>query len=356
MAFAILRTEKIKTAGNAGGLCRHLERTMEVPNADPDLQHLNERRIGSKNLWHDIERRLSEQKITPRKNAVLGIEHLITYSPEWTSLKKVPNEKGDGFSLQGKSEEIQKMKTFFKEAQDWLNDQYGKENVVSVHLHMDESTPHMHAVVVPIDRKGKLNCREFLGGREKLRAMQTSFADRVRHLDLQRGMEGSKAQHVTLKEFYSLAKQAHQYIKAPEPYLKAPSLTGVKIDTPSKWILNPEKWAKAQEQKANAAIQEARSQFSEEFQSKTTEIKSYVEKSILKQFKETLELKGLRGRQNEESRLKAKYEGENKKLSTRLDLLERALDEMGLHFNYQSKKLEKGIAPDRSQKKPKLGL
>ena len=32
----------------------------------------------------------------------------------------------------------------------WLQDTFGKENVVSVVLHMDEHTPHLHASIVPI--------------------------------------------------------------------------------------------------------------------------------------------------------------------------------------------------------------
>ena len=32
----------------------------------------------------------------------------------------------------------------------WLQDTFGKENIVSVVLHMDEHTPHLHASIVPI--------------------------------------------------------------------------------------------------------------------------------------------------------------------------------------------------------------
>ncbi|MFX5169009.1 plasmid recombination protein, partial [Acinetobacter baumannii] len=70
-------------------------------------------------------------------------------------------------------------------------------------IHRDETTPHLVAYVVPIDQKGKLNAREFLGGRAKLSKMQTDFHEKVKDLGLERGLEGSKAEHKTVKEFYA---------------------------------------------------------------------------------------------------------------------------------------------------------
>ena len=39
----------------------------------------------------------------------------------------------------------------------FLIDVSGIDNVVSVTLHRDERNPHIHAVVIPIDNKGKQN-------------------------------------------------------------------------------------------------------------------------------------------------------------------------------------------------------
>ena len=57
--------------------------------------------------------------------------------------------------------------------------------------------------MVPIDQKGKLNARSFLGGRATLSKMQTEFHSKVKDLGLDRGLEGSKAEHKTIKEFYA---------------------------------------------------------------------------------------------------------------------------------------------------------
>jgi len=207
MAFAIVRTAKLKSAGNIGGLNAHMTRTMDVPNADPDLARYNSRPIGSTDLNADVQARLQEAGITKtRKGAVLAVEHLMTASPEHFDSKVK-------LDAQGKKQlwlQVDRWQAFEKASIEWLQERYGKENLVNVTVHKDETTPHLHAVIVPIDSKGKLNCRDFLGGRDKLRDLQTSFAQKVKPQGLERGIEGSKAQHQEVKHFYGEVKQFSQ--------------------------------------------------------------------------------------------------------------------------------------------------
>lgn len=42
MAYAILRTAKLKSMGSIGGSLAHTYRTREIPNADAQRDHLNE--------------------------------------------------------------------------------------------------------------------------------------------------------------------------------------------------------------------------------------------------------------------------------------------------------------------------
>lgn len=44
----------------------------------------------------------------------------------------------------------QEHKAFFKSSYDFLEQKYGKENVISAYVHMDETTPHMHFAFVPV--------------------------------------------------------------------------------------------------------------------------------------------------------------------------------------------------------------
>ncbi|MGP5121176.1 MobV family relaxase, partial [Psychrobacter alimentarius] len=129
--------------GNIGGSLAHSYRTIETPNTDPNLTPKNYHSVATPEaVKQAIKDRLPEKR---RSDAVLCIEYLITASPEW---------EGWGKSQEGE---------FFKRSAQWLMDKHGEENIASMSIHRDISTPHLVAYVVPIDQRGKLNCKDFLG-------------------------------------------------------------------------------------------------------------------------------------------------------------------------------------------------
>ena len=88
---------------------------------------------------------------------------------------------------------------------EWLKKRHGSENVIYAGIHRDEKTPHMYAYVVPRDpESGRLNAKRWLGGARALRDMQTEFVQDVgQQHGLERGIEGSKAKHTTIKQHYA---------------------------------------------------------------------------------------------------------------------------------------------------------
>ena len=200
MNYAILRTAKLKTMGNIGSSLAHSYRTIETPNADPNLTPKNHHTVATPEaVKQAIENRLPEKR---RSDAVLCIEYLLTASPEW-----------EGWGTNKETD-------FFKQASLWLMNKHGAENIAGMIIHRDISTPQLVAYVVPIDQKGKLNCKGFLGGRAKLNKMQTDFANTVSDLGLTRGKEGSKAKHTSIKEYYHDINHARDFsitTVAPKP-------------------------------------------------------------------------------------------------------------------------------------------
>lgn len=89
----------------------------------------------------------------------------------------------------------------------FLKDPYSGGKVAKAVLHMDERTLHIQAHKVPIDPKGKLNAKHYFGGREKMRAVHNLYAEYMKPLGLERGREGSRARHQTLKKFYASVEQ-----------------------------------------------------------------------------------------------------------------------------------------------------
>lgn len=187
MSFAIYRTAKLGSFGEIGGSLSHTYRTRPTPNADENKLHLNKHLFETYNQCFDALKNAIPEK--RRSNAVLCIEHLITASPTWS-----------GWGTKKEEE-------FFKKSLEFLNKKYGKENVIACSIHRDETTPHLIVYVVPIDEKGGLNAKKWLGGRSKLSQTQTEFANEVKHLGLERGLENSKARHKTIKKYYAVVNE-----------------------------------------------------------------------------------------------------------------------------------------------------
>ena len=172
--FAILRVQKVKTMSSMAARGRHNFREQETPNADPEL--LSQNLVEGAQSTDEMLKAISDLlPVKRRKDAVIGLEYLITASPEHF----------------GNSSEI----AYFKDAIEWLEAKHGKANVVCKTVHLDESTPHLAAFVVPI-LGGKLNAKHFTGGAKVLAEMQTDFAEKVgKKHNLERGIERSKAVH-----------------------------------------------------------------------------------------------------------------------------------------------------------------
>ena len=188
MAFCILRTKKLKSFSAVINSAKHTFREEKTPNADP-LRTPKNRSTGAKSsagLVGALRERLPERR---RKDAVLAIEYLVTASPEFF--------KDTGLNT------THTRASFFNAALEFLRNLHGHANVLNATLHLDETTPHLVAYVVPLNASGKLCAKDFLGGRDKLKRLQTSFYERVgSKFGLERGLQGSSATHQNVKKFY----------------------------------------------------------------------------------------------------------------------------------------------------------
>lgn len=215
MVYAIIRAKKLKTMGAVSRSSQHTFRTQPTPNADPALIGRN-RTVGAKGSEQILAALVRTLPTKRRKDAVLAIEYLVTASPE--AFKRHGgrlDDMGDGY---------------FADALKWLKSRHGAENVISATVHLDESTPHMVVYVVPMTADKRLSCRDFLGGPEKLRAMQTSFHAEVGAArGLQRGVEGSSAKHEAISAYYStIAAAGEAPMLKPRDY--AAAAVGVKTE------------------------------------------------------------------------------------------------------------------------------
>lgn len=200
MNYAILRTKKLKEWGNICASLEHNFRERITPNADENRTAQNIH-IGG-NSTDEVRKKIEDglpQKY--RADCVKCIEYLITASPEW---------------FKGRTEE--QHQAYFNNAIEWLKERHGADNVKCVSIHKDESTPHLVAYVVPLDERGKLNAKKWLGGKKLLSEMQDEFADRSSKFMMSRGIKGSKSKHQRVQRFYG-------DLNAPEPKISYDDIT-----------------------------------------------------------------------------------------------------------------------------------
>ena len=94
---------------------------------------------------------------------------------------------------------------FFEEAAAYLTEFVGKENVISAMVHVDEKTPHMHFLHVPVTQDGRLSANSIYT-RASLKKLQTDLPIYLqsRGFEIQRGVEqksGSAKKHLDTREF-----------------------------------------------------------------------------------------------------------------------------------------------------------
>ena len=121
-------------------------------------------------------------------------------------------------------EQAGKLDDWSRDNLDWLKKTYGAENIVSTVVHLDETTPHIHATMIPIvtgeRRKAKMEqttakkkyrkkstdtarlCADDVMSRTRLKEYQDTYAEQMAKYSLQRGIDGSEAKHIATSQYY----------------------------------------------------------------------------------------------------------------------------------------------------------
>jgi hypothetical protein len=207
MAYAILRLAKLKSAVNVRGSAYHIERLQPTPNARPGVT--NPWVAGGPNIY---ERAKAVWAKIPKikKDAVHGIEVVMTASPE---------------AFQG--DDPVNVDKWARDSTEWLKTQFKGCVILGVNLQLDESTPHLQAVIIPTDRKPDgtpfLNAKKYVGNKGHLNKMQTAYWEAVKCHGLERGVEGSTAKHTTIAQYYGALGKAVA-TKVTRPVVEAPPM------------------------------------------------------------------------------------------------------------------------------------
>lgn len=281
MSYAIVRVQKFK-ASAVRGIQFHNRREKDSrtnPDIDKSRTPQNVALIDCPDYRAAIADRLSTLKTSRavRKDAVVMAQVLVTSGPEF--FKDMP---------------LEKQQAFFRQSLDFIADRYGKDNILSAVIHMDEKTPHMHVDLTPI-RDGRLTAKTIFT-RAELGNLQTDFARDVgQQYGLKRGeSREEKQRHLSTAEFKLKARRDELERNAaklqPAPLLKADDVVPQKVGLLKKEEpaavaarlndkLAPLRDAMAQAKLLNSEIKKLKKQvedLEEEKEKKTKRLKLYV--------------------------------------------------------------------------------
>lgn len=239
MSYAIIRNTKYKRE-NLKGIYRHNERrnkNYSNANIDKEKSYLNYA-IKSPQYSYEKEferiKRQYDLKGQIKTVSNIACECIITSDKEF-------------FETIGKEETKRYFETAYNFVAEYKN--LGEQYIMSAKVHMDEETPHMHLVFLPVvhtkDKKGndidKLACSEFWKAKDSYRQLQNAFYDYMtsHNFKLERGIpiEESGRKHLDLKEYkditnFDKTKEKLQNIKLELP--DVPNLEDINVNRFSK--------------------------------------------------------------------------------------------------------------------------
>lgn len=207
MSYSIARVAKVKSGVNTTGIQKHVQRENKNYNnkdIDPekteqnyDLIHGQEKQ----NYKELIENRIEEGYTGKRKirsDAIRHVDGIITSDNEFFN-----------------DMDPDQVKQYFQDSLEFLEAEYGKENMLYATVHLDESTPHMHFGFVPLTEDGRLSAKEVVGNKKAL----TQFQDRYNKFMNKKGydLERGESKQVTKKKHQDMDKykqgtKYHEYL------------------------------------------------------------------------------------------------------------------------------------------------
>ena len=239
MSFAIIRNTKYKRE-NLKGIYRHNERknkNYSNENIDKEKSYLNYS-LKSPKYRYDKEFDMLKEKYNLKGQikvvSNIACEYIITSDKQF-------------FEEIGEEETKRYFETAYNFVAEYKN--LGEQYIMSAKVHMDEETPHMHLIFLPVvhttDKKGnnidKLACSEFWKEKDSYRQLQNAFHKYMvdHNFQLERGVavEESERKHLNLKEFkdvtnFDKAKEKLQNIKLELP--DVPNLEDINVNRLSK--------------------------------------------------------------------------------------------------------------------------
>lgn len=232
MSYAIFRTQQISKLKDLGQIGAHNLRSKEAykTNTDIDINKSNENIhliACNKYLerYYEIVKPYKEQHDkrmkTMRSDRIKSFNQMLDDSNSVVADELIFTSDTTFFNDMSKEDITKWGKICLEFVERDLG--YNKNQILNAEIHLDEKTPHLHCVVVPIvkkfdkrsnEEKWTISKKQYIKDNEHLSELQDKYHQRMvdHNFDLERGIKYSDSIHITIKEYKKLTKKIDQQL------------------------------------------------------------------------------------------------------------------------------------------------
>lgn len=203
MGYTVLHSEK-GTSGS-GGIGNHIDRTK-----------------GQEHSFEHVDKDMSYKNMNahlPDDKHKMDLTTAINFRIEqgYNGKRKIRTDavKFNTHILSGSHKDMMEIFKDKESSNSWIKDnlefvkkEFGEKNIVRFSVHLDEKTPHIHVVTVPLTEDGRLSSKEVLGNKTTLTKRQDRYAEAMGKYGLMRGKKGTGIKHEGVKAYYARMNEA----------------------------------------------------------------------------------------------------------------------------------------------------
>lgn len=228
MSYAIFRVEPINKLSDLAQIGSHNKREKKAYKSNPDIDitktknnidlvPLSEKYIkGFYNLTNEYKKEHDKRMETMRDDRKKTFKQMVDDSNNVVADELLFTSDNDFFKGMSKKQIRKWADTCMEFVYKDLG--YTKEQVLHSTLHLDEKTPHIHCVVVPLIRKFDkrtntekytISKKQYIKDKAHLSILQDKYYQRLidNGFNLERGIKNSDNEHISIKEFKKITKK-----------------------------------------------------------------------------------------------------------------------------------------------------
>ena len=229
MSYAIFRVEPINKLKDLGQIGAHNTRTKEAYKSNPDIDksksHNNIQLVpithkdyysSYMNLVKDYKKQHDEKQKTERENRKRSFNQMLDDSNSVVADELLFTSDKEFFKNMSKEEILR----WANCCMDFVYEDIGykKEQILHSTIHMDEKTPHIHCVVVPLIKKydkrsdkekWTISKKYYMKDKNYLSTLQDKYHERMvsNGFNLDRGIKNSDNEHIDIKQYKKITRK-----------------------------------------------------------------------------------------------------------------------------------------------------